>query len=388
MDFGNAVGEFFRERNHVRECGGSEDVFERGANGGERKRVACERAADAAGVAIFELNAAGDFLRDVRGAAVGGGGKSAGDGFADDEKIGLEAMRVSVAAGAGADGVGLVNDEERAEFSRECGGFFPVARVGMDDADIGEDRFGEDAGDVAMGEFPFERGEIVEFDDAGGLDRIYRRADISAARAGDAIVERDVGFVHGAVIAVVEDENFGALGDFAGDADGEAVGVGGGESKLPVGQAEAAGEFFADPRSVFGGEHQGDSVLRLARDGCGGWRGRMSGHGAGVAEAEVNVVVAVHILKMRAAGFSDEHGKFAGPFFHPVHGDAAEERFLSAGVESGGERAFGYEFFFFAGHERVEARAVYSAVRGFFWRGHGWLRGIRETQREGSLATA
>jgi hypothetical protein len=79
----------------------------------------------------------------------------------------------------------------------------------------------------------------------------------------------------------------------------------------------------------------------------------MAGHGAGIAEAEVNIIVTVNILEMGAVGFSDEDGKFAGPFFHPVHRDAAEEGFLCAGVEGGGERAFGNEFFFFAGHQGV-----------------------------------
>ena len=78
---------------------------------------------------------------------------------------------MGVTAGAGADGVRLVNDEKRAEFSREGGGFFPVAGLGMDDADVGEHGLGEDAGDVLVCEFRFERGEIVEFDYAGGFCR-------------------------------------------------------------------------------------------------------------------------------------------------------------------------------------------------------------------------
>jgi hypothetical protein len=57
-------------------------------------------------------------------------------------------------------------------------------------------------------------------------------------------------------------------------------------------------------------------------------------------------------------GFGDEDGKFSGPFFHPIHGDAAEEGFLCAGVESGGPRAFFDEFFFFSGHQGVEAGAA------------------------------
>jgi hypothetical protein len=65
----------------------------------------------------------------------------------------------------------------------------------------------------------------------------------------------------------------------------------------------------------------------------------MAGHSAGVAKAEINVIVAVNILEMRAMGFCDEDWKFAGPFFHPVHGNAAEKGFLRAGVEGGGERS-------------------------------------------------
>jgi hypothetical protein len=53
----------------------------------------------------------------------------------------------------------------------------------------------------------------------------------------------------------VEDENFWALRDFAGDADGEAIGVGGGERELPVGEAEAALQVFAYPEGILSGEH-------------------------------------------------------------------------------------------------------------------------------------
>jgi len=54
----------------------------------------------------------------------------------------------------------------------------------------------------------FERIEIVEFDDASGFCGIDWRADIAAARADDAVVERCNGFINGAVVAVVEDEDF------------------------------------------------------------------------------------------------------------------------------------------------------------------------------------
>ncbi len=50
---------------------------------------------------------------------------------------------------------------------------------------------------------------------------------------------------------------------------------------------------------------------------------------------------------------------------------------MRAGVESGGERAFGYEFFFFAGHQGVEAGAIDGAMGRFFWRGHERLRCVQ-----------
>ena len=73
----------------------------------------------------------GDFFRDVRRAtsAVGCGGNTAGDGFADHEEIGFEAVGVGIATGTRADGVRLVNDEEGAERSREGRRLFPSSRA-------------------------------------------------------------------------------------------------------------------------------------------------------------------------------------------------------------------------------------------------------------------
>ncbi len=112
----------------------------------------------------------------------------------------------------------------------------------------------------------FEDVEIVEFDHAGGFGGIDGWADVAAARADDTVFKRGEGFVYGAVIAIVEDEDFRTLGDFAGDSNGEAVGVSGGERELPVWQAEATLEILADPKGVFGGEHEGDAFLGTAGD--------------------------------------------------------------------------------------------------------------------------
>ena len=55
----------------------------------------------------------------------------------------------------------------------------------------------------------------------------------------------------------------------------------------------------------------------------------MPGHGAGVAEAQVDVAVTVHVIEMRALRFANEGWKRSGPLDHPVHGNAGEQRFLA-----------------------------------------------------------
>src|SRR5450432_1764459 len=64
----------------------------------------------------------------------------------------------------------------------------------------------------------------------------------------------------------------------------------------------------------------------------------MAGHGAGVAETQIDVVVAVNVGEVRAVSRLDEDGKRPGPFFHPVHRHTAKQRVLCTMVESGGLR--------------------------------------------------
>jgi hypothetical protein len=77
----------------------------------------------------------------------------------------------------------------------------------------------------------------------------------------------------------------------------------------------------------------------------------LAGYRTVVTKAKVYVVAAIHIGEMCSVGFCDEHRKSAGPFFHPVHGNAAEEGVLSAFVQGCGFRAIGDEFPFFASDE-------------------------------------
>ena len=81
-------------------------------------------------------------------------------------------------------------------------------------------------------------------------------------------------------------------------------------------------------------QHEGDALAQLALDGRDRRGGRVTGHRAGVAEAEVDVVVAVDVLEVGAAApISTNSGKPPGPLDHPVHRHAVEQRALGPLVE-------------------------------------------------------
>ncbi len=118
------------------------------------------------------------------GEAEGAARDAAADRLADDEQVGVQVVRAGVAAGAGADGVGLVVDEQGAVAGRELAHALVVAVVGQHDADVGQGRLDEDRGDVTVGERPLERLEVVELHDAGGLGGRHRCADVAGSVDG------------------------------------------------------------------------------------------------------------------------------------------------------------------------------------------------------------
>ena len=89
-------------------------------------------------------------------------------------------MGRGVAARAGADRVGLVDDEQRAGPAGQLAQGVVVAGVGQDDADVGQGGLGQHAGDVARLERALQRGDIVELDDLRGDRRVDRRPEVAA----------------------------------------------------------------------------------------------------------------------------------------------------------------------------------------------------------------
>ena len=131
---------------------GGQDLAEGGPGRGQRQRVAGQRATDPAHVRILDRDRAADAGRDLGAEAVGGRRDAAADRLADDDDVGLEAPRTGRPAGTGADGVGLVDDQERARPAGDVADGVEVARLGQDDADVGQGGLEQDGRDVAVGQ--------------------------------------------------------------------------------------------------------------------------------------------------------------------------------------------------------------------------------------------
>ncbi len=84
----------------------------------------------------------------------------------------------------------------------------------------------------------------------------------------------------------------------------------------------------------------------------------MAGHRARVAEAEIDVFVAIDAAEAGARRFVDEKGKGRGPLDHPVHRDAVEEGVAGLLVQLRRARMGGPESRVFSLAQGCEAVAV------------------------------
>ena len=130
------------------------------------------------------------------------------------------------------------------------------------------------------------------------------------------------------MIAIIEDQHFGAFGDHTRHAQDEAVGVGGSERKLPVRQPKAPLKFLAHPDNIFIRQHERDAFLDLLRDGMDSGFGRVARHRASVAQAQVQIGVAIHVGEVRALRRLHKNRERSRPADHPQHGHAAVQGFL------------------------------------------------------------
>ena len=102
------------------------------------------------------------------------GRHAAGDRLADRQEVGLEPVRRGVAARAGAERVGLVDQQQGPGRPGQVAQGVVEAGLGQDDSDVGEGGLGQDARDLLLAEDPLERLGVVELDRSRGLGRIDR----------------------------------------------------------------------------------------------------------------------------------------------------------------------------------------------------------------------
>ncbi len=201
------------------------------------------------------------------------------------------------------------------------------ARLGMDDSDVRESRLREDERDVARRELALERIQVVELDDPCRHGRIDRRAEVPAPRLHDAVrAERRERLVDGAVVAPVENEDGRSARQVTCEPNDEAVGIGRGQCELPGGDTESARQLVRHPKHVLARQHERDALGRLLGHRLQRRLRCMPRHRPRVAEAEVDVLVAVDVDESCPLRLAHEHGKASRPLPHPVHGDALEER--------------------------------------------------------------
>ena len=317
---GQPFGQFF----HMGVVLGGHHFREVRLEAGELQRVGRKRGAHAGmagravGVRLFI--AAGGFFRQPPD----GSGQAACHAFADDEDVGRQGMNAGIAAVAGGDGVGFVDDEQRAIAARQ--GAQPVVEpgIGQDHARVGHDGFGQDGGNLAGGEGRLNSGEVVEFHASGQLAKVGDLTHQALPIGGLAVGEFHHRIVNRAVVAAVEHKDLGPPGDGAGDADGKAVGIGCRGGDLPAEGAEGVLQEAASLKRVFGRQHIGQAARRLMAHGARHRLGRMAEHRAGVAKAEIVDLIAVDIGDPRAFGACHKGQVRHRPVFHPVQGHARE----------------------------------------------------------------
>ncbi len=130
------------------------------------------------------------------------------------------------------------------------------------------------------------------------------------------------------------------------------------------------------------GQHVGDPAPQLPFDGRDRGCRAVTRHRAGVAEAEVDVVMAVDAAEGCARRGLDERRERPGPLDHPGHGDAFEERTPGLLEQGGGAGMLRDEPLGLGGHQGGEVGAIDGTVGG-----HARSMDRRAPPRSGHPAT-
>ena len=124
-------------------------------------------------------------------------------------------------------------------------------------------------------------------------------------------------------------------------------------------QSEAPGQPSATGDRVLGRQHERRPACAPGRQTARRSGRRVPGHRAGVAEAQVDVLVSVDVGEAGARCLGDEDRERARPLDHPVHRHAGQERAAGALVQRLRARVQLDEPGLLAGLQRGQAAAVH-----------------------------
>ena len=190
------------------------------------------------------------------------------------------------------------------------------------DADIGHRWFHQGTRNIAGGEGLFQSLNIVERD--------YHRCHVGIDGCPDVAsplnhfpvpIQGGKGLVNTAVVAVVHDQHFAFSRHLSGVANHGAIGISGGQRELPLGHSKPLCEHARSDGGILSGQHGGDSLGHLVGNCSDCGLRRVTHHGAGVAETQINVVDAIDARKVSALGTLYVHRPRTWPLSHPEHGN-------------------------------------------------------------------
>ncbi len=192
--------------------------------------------------------------------------------------------------------------------------------------------------DVAVGQRLLQAGQIVEGDDPRRERGIHGRSHV--ARGGDhpPVLQRCEGLIHRAVVVPVVHDHLGAASQLACQPQHEPVRVRRRQAELPEAQTEAPAHLVTDPDRVLGGQHEGEALRRPLGDRVHRHLRPMARHGAGVAQAQIHVLDAVHVGEPGAVRLRHPDRERTRPPGHPVHGHAVQEGAFGLLEQVGGAR--------------------------------------------------
>ena len=164
----------------------------------------------------------------------------------------------------------------------------------------------------------FHRLHIIEFHNARGLIQRNWCTKIAFTLHGvTGSIQGCKSFIDRAVITLIDNDDLALAGNQPAITNRMSVGIGRGHRELPQRQSKTSRQLLSNDDCILGRQHRGKAMFHLFGDCSDRWRWRVTRHRSGIAQTQVNVIMAIDIGEVRTLGGFHEDRIFAGPFRHP-----------------------------------------------------------------------